>query len=120
MEHAILRLSKKPLTIALLVGLSAALFARSKVDGVWEGTIEDGKLPMVFHIRTSGSSTVDSPKQNTAGLPATVSFSGHVVKISMPGAAAYFEGVLKGSQIVGTFMQAGKKYPMTLKKRKKH
>lgn len=105
--------------ILLLIGLSHALFAKSKIDGDWEGTLQDGKLPMIFHIHLEGASTADSPKQNAHGFPAIVTLSGNTVKIDMPNSVARFEGVLRGSQIVGTFSQSGQNYPLTLTKSKK-
>src|ERR1700689_5193237 len=114
MRHKFLR--KKLVPVLLLIGLSQVLFAKSKIDGDWEGALENGKLPMIFHIRLQGGSTVDSPKQNVQGMLAMASLSGNSVKVDMPGGAAEFEGVLKGSQIVGTFSQTGQKLPLTLTK----
>jgi len=110
---------KKLFLVLLVIGLSHALFAKSKIDGDWEGALQDGTLPMIFHIRLKGGSTADSPKQGAQGFPASVTLSGNTVTIKVVNSAAKFEGVLQGSQIVGTFSQSGQNFPLTLTKSKK-
>lgn len=111
--------------LVLIVGfallLCNPLFAKSKIDGDWEGSLDNGKYIMVFHIRVGASCTVDSPAQAIRGMPANVLFdeSDKFVRIDIPGGGAMFEGSLKGSQLVGSFRQAGSKSPMTLNRRKK-
>lgn len=109
------------LVVAVAILFCQSLFAKSKIDGDWEGTLENGKYVMVFHIRVGANCTVDSVTQMIRGMPANVEFDGSDkrVRIDMPGGGAVFEGFLKGPQIVGAFMQAGTKSPMTLTKRKK-
>lgn len=109
------------LIVFLLVAFSPTSFAKSKIDGDWEGMID--KYPMVFHILVGGGSTVDSPKQTIPiyGMPVFVSLSGNTVRMSMLNGTANFEGALNGSQIVGTYSQSGSKWPVTLtKSSKKH
>lgn len=101
--------------------LCSSAFAKSKIDGDWEGTLDHGKLPVVFHIKVSGGTTVDSPKQNVHGLWAVVTLEGKTVRISMPSAGAEFNGTLNKSQITGVFAQTGSNWPLTLtKSSKKH
>jgi hypothetical protein len=109
------------LVIVVAVLLCRPLVAKSKIDGDWEGSLDSGKYVMVFHIRVAGTCTVDTPAQGIRGLPANVLFDDNdkFVRIDMPGGGAAFEGSFKGSQIVGTFRQAGSKSPLTLTRRKK-
>jgi hypothetical protein len=108
------------LFVALLfTALSRTGFAKTKIDGDWEGVVD--KYPMVFHIQIGGGCTVDSPKQAIYGTPAFVSLSGKTVRISMLGGVVTFEGTVDGSRIVGTFSETGSKWPMTLtRSSKKH
>ncbi|MBV8709626.1 MAG: hypothetical protein JO182_25105 [Acidobacteriaceae bacterium] len=109
------------LIVFLLIAFSPTSFAKSKIDGDWEGVVD--KYPMVFHIQVGGGSTVDSPKQAVPiyGMPINASLNGKNVRLSMLSGTATFEGTLDGSRIVGTFSQAGSKWPMTLtKSSKKH
>lgn len=110
------------LVIAVAVLLCSPLFAKSKIDGIWEGSLDKGQYTMVFHVRVGGSCTVDSPTQGIHGMPTNVLFDEgeKTVRIDMPGGGAAFDGSLKGSQIVGTFRQAGSKSPMILNRRKKN
>ena len=111
----------RPFACALLLAVQpVSLFSKPKIDGDWEGALQDGKLPMIFHLRLSGGSTADSPKQGVRGMPAFLSVTGKEVKISLPGGAAAFEGNLEGSHIVGTFTQSGIKFPLTLTKSSNH
>ncbi len=105
----------------LFVAFSPAGFAKSKIDGVWEGTIENPKLPLIFHIKMKELCTVDSPTQAIQGMPIYVRMSGKAVYINMMNGVVTYEGTLESSsRIVGTFSQAGSKYPLALTKSKKH
>jgi hypothetical protein len=107
------------LLVLLFAVSSQVMFAKNKMDGDWEGVVD--KYPMVFHVLTGGGTTVDSPKQSIFGMPAFFTLTGKTVRISMLGGAATFEGTVDGPHIVGTFLETGTKYPVTLtKSSKKH
>lgn len=120
MPHRIHAILSCLLVFVLLLALALTSFAKSKIDGDWEGSTENGKFFMVFHIQLNGPSTVDSPKQNIPihGMPVNVNLTGKTVHIAIPSGAANFEGTLNGSRIIGTFSQGGpqggEKSPMTL------
>ena len=97
-----------------LATLSTSALAKSKIDGDWEGTIDNGKLLLIFHIKVSGGTTVDSPRQQVHGLWAAVKFEGKTLQISMPGAGAEFNGTLEHAHITGVFKQTGSSWPLIL------
>ena len=98
----------------LFLTLPTSAFAKSKIDGDWEGTIDNGKLLLIFHIKASGGTTVDSPRQQVSGLWAVVRLDGKSVEISMPAAGAEFKGTVEKSRITGVFTQTGSSWPLVL------
>ena len=97
-----------------LATLSTSAFAKSKIDGDWEGTIDKGRVLLIFHIKVRGGTTVDSPRQQVHGLWAVVNFEGKTVQILMPGADAEFNGTLEQAHITGVFKQTGSSWPLIL------
>lgn len=95
-----------------LIGVCAA----NAQTGVWSGNLEvqGTKLPVVFHL-DDDNPTLDSPAQNAKGIPMTIKRIGTdsiSIKIQLVGAS--FKGRCKGDEIVGTFYQRARKYPLVL------
>ncbi len=104
---------------AAAVGAEAAASSPSdpagsgRLGGDWDGKLDAGamKLRLVLHVRTVDGAmvaTIDSPDQNAAGLPATVTVTGDQVRISATGAHGTFEGALAadGASLIGQWAGA--------------
>ena len=102
---------------ALFVATNAAAQV-GPIVGDWYGTLNaPGKaLPVVFHIKADGASTVDSPAQNAMGLGATTTVTDGKVKVALQAIPAAFEGVVSadGQSLVGQWGQGGGGLPLTL------
>lgn len=101
-------------TIIILLAAVAA-FAQT---GTWSGSlkVQNSSLLLVFNFEEGADATLDVPDQHASGIKATVA-RGDFGKVSIQMAAlgARFEGLMLGSQIVGTFTQNGAQIPLTLK-----
>jgi uncharacterized protein len=94
----------------------------SDIDGTWMGTLDTGtiKLRVVFHIVTTDAglvSTLDSPDQNTNGVPtAKTTRDGPAMAIEVPAVGGVFEGKIAPdlSAINGTWKQGGTSLPLAL------
>jgi pimeloyl-ACP methyl ester carboxylesterase len=87
--------------------------AMSRLAGDWDGKLDTGAIALriVLHVHIKDgviTATVDSPDQNAAGLPATVSMAGDRVSFSAQGAAGAFEGDLSpdGEHLTGRWSGA--------------
>jgi len=83
------------------------------VSGDWRGVLQIPSLPLVFHINLRGTSTSDSPNQNSYGMPTNVTANGNDVQLSVPSVGASFHGTLQDTSIIGIFSQKGT-MPLTL------
>ena len=99
------------LVLALLLMVTTAQAQR----GSWKGEldVQGIKLPLVFHFTDKGC-TMDSPAQNVRGIPTQTVVKGDSVTVEIAMIGARFEGVNKGTEIVGTFTQQGIAFPLTL------
>lgn len=100
------------LLLNLLIGFSVA-FSQS---GLWSGELEfqGNKLPLVFHLDESNP-TIDSPAQGVKGIPIQVSkITADSISISIPLIGASYNGKCNSDQIIGTFIQRGMRFPLTL------
>ena len=92
------------------------------ITGQWNGIlkVQGIQLRVVFNISKTGngySSTMDSPDQGAKGIPVTsTTFENSTLKLSVSNASIEYEGVLKDSNITGTFKQAGQSFPLNLSK----
>lgn len=86
-------------------------------EGTWSGKLNLGSnsLQLVFHFQND-SCTLDSPNQGVKGIavkrnPVPLP----TLSLSIPTVGAEFKGVWMGEQIIGTFVQMGQEFPLTLK-----
>ena len=73
----------------------------SDIDGTWEGTLDTGmaKLRVVFHIVNTEEglvATLDSPDQNAAGIPASVTRNKNALKIEAKGIGGAVRSMVPG------------------------
>ena len=101
-------------TILVLALLLMVTTAQAQC-GSWKGEldVQGIKLPLVFHFTDKGC-TMDSPAQNVRGIPTQTVVKGDSVTVEIAMIGARFEGVNKGTEIVGTFTQQGIAFPLTL------
>lgn len=115
----------KYLTAALILtaqALSAsAQSASSLLEGIWNGKISVGQteLTLVFNFQPAddGSliATMDSPDQGAEGIEAELDASAlPSVGVKIPSLSATFSGMLYRGSIVGSFIQNGLSFPLTL------
>lgn len=85
-------------------------------SGSWSGelNVQGTKLPLVFNFSANGC-TMDSQKQGAKGIKAdwTPAENGDV-EISIPMIKASYIGKYDGTEIKGTFKQAGAEFPLNL------
>ena len=88
------------------------------VEGDWTGTlaIQDTKLPINFHIITTGdrySATMDVPSQGAKGIQATnTTFINNELTITVENLQMQYKGVFEGDVISGTYTQRGNSFPL--------
>jgi hypothetical protein len=91
-----------------------------ELKGTWEGLLESGtqSFPVVFRSDRNGNWFMDSPKQNVTGIEADLIIrSSGKVKIDVPLAQGYFEGVYtEAGTLEGTWYQAGYRVDLILQK----
>lgn len=114
--------------LVLIWILSAVLPAPAAADkgleGIWQGTLEAGgaKVRLVFHISKKDGkrlATLDSPDQGVKGIPLDeVEDKDGRVRLGLKKGGFAFEGKLKpdGSALEGDWKQAGKSFPLTLRR----
>ncbi|MGM9735908.1 MAG: alpha/beta hydrolase family protein [Candidatus Cryptobacteroides sp.] len=93
-----------------------AVFTAAAQTGTWSGNIDINGivLPLVFHLDPENP-TMDSPEQGTTGIPAEMDITPlGAINIRIPSIGASYKGLYLVKQIVGTFVQAGKEFPLTL------
>ena len=88
------------------------------IAGDWYGTLvtPNQKLPLVFHIKSDGTATIDSPAQMAKDLPATAILADGKVRVALTVAAAAFEGAVSadGKALEGRWTQGGGSLPLVL------
>jgi len=114
---------RKFFTLTIAIFFANILFAQN-IIGSWSGVlnVSNTKLQVVFNITqqdSSYTSTMDSPDQGAFGLPTTrTTFADNKLEIVATGLGIYYQGILAGDSIVGSFNQGGISFPLILKKRK--
>lgn len=92
--------------------------------GTWEGSLSLGNvlLRLVFHftLQSQGGykATLDSPDQGAFGIPTdTVIVQDNLILVEMKAIAGQFKGTREAfsDSIVGTWIQAGREFPLVLK-----
>ena len=81
--------------------------------GDWQGMlyIPNGNLPVIFHIGSDGSGSVDSPSQNfTASLQ--YSRNANIITLIIPSINSTFAATLNGNEISGAWLQNGRSTPL--------
>ena len=107
--------------IGLFIMTTVAASAQS-VTGDWKGTldVQGNKLELIFHVSgTEGNytTTLDVPAQGAAGIPVDkTEVEGAKVSFKVSAAGISYSGEVKGSNIEGSFLQAGMTFPLTLTK----
>ena len=93
------------------------------LEGAWDGLLQtnSGSMPVSFSITTvDGKSTValDILEQNARDIPVTgATREGAKVHFDIAAVDGAFDGALTPDGLQGTWAQAGKRVPLTLKRR---
>lgn len=94
------------------------------LDGTWEGTFEGSgmSLNVAFTVKSAGAnSTITVDLLDAAhGIPvSSASRTGAALHFELKDIAGSFDGALaeNGSSMQGTWIQAGKRIPLSLRKR---
>ena len=101
-------------TIAILSLLLA--FQAKAQNGDWSGKLEvqGTSLTVVVHITDEGC-TLDSPDQGALGIKGNLSKNAlGGIRIDIPSIDAVYEGFPVGEKLIGTFIQHGTSFPLTL------
>ncbi len=108
--------------LLLTISISIITFAHAQnFVGKWNGELNvmGQKLTIAFNISKTDSTYVtkmDSPAQNAFGLPTDrTKIADNRIEIIATGLAIFYQGVLEGDSIVGTFNQNGIPFPLNLK-----
>jgi uncharacterized protein len=95
------------------------------IAGIWEGplTVNSFVLRIVFNVSDSAgilSATLDSPDQNAFGIKVdSASFKNDNVYFQVSTIQGFYDGKLEIDSINGTWNQAGRTWPLVLKKTEK-
>ena len=107
----------------IILSLFPFLGISQSIKGNWEGelTIQNFKLPLIFHIDSTQnglSATMDSPKQGAKGIPTSqISFKENSLKIEINQIKFEYSGKLISTEsIQGNLTQRGQSFPMELKR----
>ena len=101
--------------------ISSTLYGQD-VKGEWSGAlhVHGASFRIVFHVAKEDNqykATMDSPDQNTNGIPVTsVSFNHPNIKLEILPIGMVYEGTMTDNQITGKWMQAGQTFPLILLK----
>ncbi len=105
---------------AALIGSAHAQVVEG-LDGRWEGALDaDGMtLHVVMRVATANGATtavLDSPDQDTIGIPATLTRTGAAAALDVPSILGSFKGALgpDGKTLTGAWSQGGVELPLTL------
>lgn len=108
--------------LILIILLSVSSIQAQNIVGQWNGilSVQGTNLRLIFHIERTDegyTSTLDSPDQGATGFSVkTTYFNCPKLLLDLPNIAVKYEGELQNDSIVGTLIQNGMTYPMTLKK----
>ena len=99
----------------------------SDLQGAWEGTLKVGNVALRLNLRIAEPTTgtfhaqMDSVDQGARNLPVTsLTYNQPAIRFEMSSINGVFEGNLndRGDQMTGTWIQAGKKFPLTFQRSK--
>ena len=114
-------MKKSFLSMLTTIIMSITIHAQD-ISGSWNGVLEAGgvKMRIIFNITKTENgykSTLDSPDQGARGIPVqTTIFENPKIKILIPAGGIEYLGELKAENIIGTFKQGGKEFPLNLSK----
>lgn len=102
----------------LISFLFTSLTMNAQIEGKWYAILNamGTKLPTGLEVSKTDdgfSAIMTSPTQTKTKIPATVTFDGKKVSLSVSMVGATFDGVLDGKQMKGIFSQASQDFPMT-------
>jgi len=94
----------------------------SRIQGLWQGTLKVGEVPLRLNFKIAESedgilrAQLDSVDQGTHNLTASaVSFHDSILEVDVVSLDGRFKGRMTGGdRISGTWSQAGKQWPLTL------
>lgn len=106
---------------AACMALSLSASAQSKLPGNWEGEMNVGqKVRLVFKVKEAEgklSATMDSPDQGVTGIPVgNTSMNADSVLFDLSNAGIQYTGLLSGDEIQGVWKQAGRNFPLVMKR----
>ncbi len=106
---------------AACMALSLSASAQSKLPGNWEGEMNVGqKVRLIFKVKEADgklSATMDSPDQGVTGIPVgNTSMNADSVLFDLSNAGIQYTGLLSGDEIQGVWKQAGRKFPLVMKR----
>lgn len=107
------------ITLLLIMSLSHLLYGQD-LSGRWRGAlqVQGTSLRIVFHISKTDSTyhaTVDSPDQNTAGIPVTTTrVTPPAVTFEIKALGMVYEGTFANDRITGLWKQSGQTLPLIL------
>jgi uncharacterized protein len=109
----------KLLSLILFAQSAVAQFGAPTLDGLWQGTLNAGAVPLRLVLHINGATgKLDSLDQGALGLPVdTVELRDHDVAISAKAIGGSYKGKLSadGKEITGTWKQ-GAELPLTFKR----
>lgn len=106
-------------------GLSPPAFSQagaSEYEGRWAGQLDMGErsLGLVLNLSVSDgefTASMDSPDQDTFGIPATAALTAEGIRIEVPAAAIVFTGTLSDADTMDTrFVQRDNDLPLILRR----
>ncbi len=106
---------------AACMAISLTAGAQSKLQGNWEGEMNIGqKVRLVFKVKEADgklSATMDSPDQGVTGIAvANTTMNADSVLFDLSNAGIQYTGLLSGDEIQGVWKQAGRKFPLVMKR----
>ena len=106
--------------IILFMLITAYTLKSNEITGSWNGIlkVQGMQFTIVFNISESDSglvSTMDSPDQNTFGIPVTeTKYESQNLILEVKSAGITYHGILKEGIIEGTFKQSGLEFSLNL------
>ena len=110
------------LAVMTLTGSAQVAEETKALLGAWEGKLQAGlmSLTLIFHFEQADGNvicTMDSPDQSAKGIGCSKEFlSEDSVALKVEGIGATFRARRTGDELRGTFMQMGRRFPLTLKR----
>lgn len=105
--------------LVMLAACGRAPQSLEPVAGAWQGVLAEGPLvlPVLVHLGTDGSGSLDSPLQGAMGVPiADVVLEGASVRFAVPSLSARFEGTLSAdaARLEGRWQRGEGSVPLAL------